>query len=406
MTTPKSAITPSLTAAALMAEATARSGLDDFGADDFVEPLRRFTRACQDDAHVRPDSAAAIAETLTGKLISRLRFEDDLKRHPEILAEQIVSPLFLIGAGRVGSTKMHRLLANAAGIQSLPFWQLRDPAPHPGGTGSGADPRQTACQRFCTQIETDMPNLFAAIEPVAAEPDEEVHLLDLTMRQFYFSALAYTPTYFDWIHTQGWHAPYEYLKKLLQYLQWQNHTAGRPMLLKGPFHTPYVDVIARVFPDAKFVQIHRDPVICAASLGKVAWMLQGIALGSATKHQYGRLLEDYLVHSLVGNLAPREQLAADQITDFYYEDVVADAPGLAEKIFQFWNQPLTDTDRAAIRDWENNNRQHKYGRFEYSLDEMGIDRDRMETKLAPYLQRFNIPARPERPRAHRQEPRP
>jgi Sulfotransferase family len=381
MTTPK---TTTLDADTVIAEAAARSGLSDFGPDDFIEPLRRFTRACHDDAHVSGDSAAAIAETLIGKLINRLRFEDDLTRHPEILDETLVSPLFLIGAGRVGSTKMHRLLANASGIQSLPFWQLQNPAP----TGDGTDQRWAACERFCAQIEHGLPQLFAAIEPVAGEPDEEVHLLDLTMRQFYFSALAYTPSYFDWIHAQDWHAPYEYLKKLLQYLQWQNGTGGRPMLLKGPFHTPYVDIIAQVFPDAKFVQIHRDPVACAASLAKVAWMLQGITHGSATKHEYGWLLENYLVHSLVGNLAPRERLAREQITDFYYEDVIADAPALAEKIFQFWGQPLTDTDRAAIRDWETSNGQHKHGRFEYSIEEMGIDRDRMETELAPYLQRF------------------
>ncbi|TAM68263.1 sulfotransferase [Mycobacterium sp.] len=382
--------TTTLDADAVIAEAVARSGLRDFGPDDFIEPLRRFTWACHDDAHISAEGAAAIAETLIGKLISRLRFEDDLKRHPEILDEPLVSPLFLIGAGRVGSTKMHRLLANAAGIQSLPFWQLQNPAPSRDGT----DQRQAACESFCTQIEHGLPQLFAAIEPVADEPDEEVHLFDLTMRQFYFSALAYTPSYFDWVHAQDWQSPYEYLKKLLQYLQWQNGTAGRPVLLKGPFHTPYIDIIARVFPDAKFVQIHRDPVTCAASLGKVAWMLQGIAHGTATKHEYGRLLEDYLVRSLVGNLAPREQLASDQITDFYYEDVVADAPALAEKIFQFWGQPLTDADRAAIRDWEATNRQHKYGRFEYSLEEMGVNRVRMETELAPYLQRFYPPTPP------------
>lgn len=374
---------------ALMDEATKRTGLDDFGADDFLEPLQRFTTACVSDGRVSAEGMPAIRETLVAKLAGRLRFEDDLTRHPEILDEQIVSPLFLIGAGRMGSTKMHRLLANAEGIQSLPFWQLQIPAPLPGPANTATDPRQTSCEAFCAQIQTAMPQLFAAIEPVAVEPDEEVHLLDLTFRQFYFSALAYTPSYFDWLlNGQDWHPPYRYLKRLLQYLQWQNHTAGKPMLLKGPFHTPYVDVIADVFPDAKFVQIHRDPVTCAASLGKVAWMLQELNQGTATRHEYGRLLENYLVDALVGNLAPRAALAPDHITDFYYEDVVKDAAGLTREIFRFWGQPLTDTDLTAMNAWEAANQQHSRGRFDYSLEEMGVDRDRMEHALAPYLQRF------------------
>src|SRR3546814_6565795 len=68
-------------------------------------------------------------------------------------------------------------------------------------------------------------------------------------------------------------APYRYYKKLLQFVQWQNGTSGVPMLLKGPSHTPHMDMLHEYFPDAKFVQIHRDPVTCVASMGKVVWML-------------------------------------------------------------------------------------------------------------------------------------
>jgi hypothetical protein len=377
-----------LTPYALMEAACERTGLDTFGDEDFIEPLQHFTDACIHDGRVSSAGAGQIAETLVAKLISRLRFEDELRQHPEILDEQIVSPLFLIGAGRVGSTKMHRLLATAAGIQSLPFWQLQDPARPAESHRTRTDPRRVACEGFCEQIKTGLPQLFAAIEPVATEPDEEVHLLDLTFMQFYFSALAYTPSYFDWIFEQDWMPPYEYLKKLLQYLQWQNGTAGKPMLLKGPFHTPYIEILARLFPDAKFVQIHRDPVTCAASLGKVAWMLQSISQGTATKEEYGRLLEDYLTNALVDNVNLRDSFPQERIADYYYEDVLADAPALAQEIFRFWGQPLTDADLDVMRSWEADNRQHKLGKFEYSLGEMGIDRQRMETALGPYMQRF------------------
>src|SRR3546814_2845815 len=41
-------------------------------------------------------------------LVNRLRFEEILKRHSAIHDEKIVTPLFIIGPGRVGSTKLHR----------------------------------------------------------------------------------------------------------------------------------------------------------------------------------------------------------------------------------------------------------------------------------------------------------
>ena len=372
---------------ALMKDASAQTGLSEFGGDGFIEPLRQFARACTDDGCVSAAGFEAIGASLTAKLASRLRFEQDLCEHPEILDEVIVSPLFLIGAGRVGSTKMHRLLARASGVQSLPFWQLQDPARVPGA-GEGTDPRLSASRAFCGQIEAGMPQLFAAIEPIATEPDEEVHLLDLTFMQFYFSALAYTPSYFDWIFEQDWNGPYAYLKKLVQYLQWQNGTAGVPMLLKGPFHTGYMDVLLDLFPDAKFVQIHRDPVTCAASLGKVAWMLQAISQGTAEKRQYGRLLEDYITRAFLENMELREPVPEDRIADYSYDQVVGDAIALAGEIFEFWGQSLSETDLKAMRAWETANSQHKYGKFEYDVEEMGVDRVRMETNLEPYMNRF------------------
>jgi hypothetical protein len=374
-----------LDAQQLIEAASAQTGLSDLGGDEFVEPLDRFLRACAEDGCVSPAGLEAIGQTLTAKIGSRLRFERDLKEHPEILDEEIVAPLILIGAGRVGSTKMHRLLANASGVQSLPFWQLQSPGRIEGGE---IDPRLSVCEAFCSQIESAMPQLFAAIEPIATEPDEEIHLFDLTFMQFYFCALAYAPSYLDWIFEQDWDGPYEYFSRLLQYLQWQNGTSGKPMLLKGPFHTGYMDILLRLFPEAKFVQLHRDPVTCAASLGKVAWMLQSTTQGTATKEQYGRLLEGYITRQFLDNMRLREQIPQERIADYSYQQVVDDALGLAREIFAFWGQPLSEADLDAMRGWEQANAQHKYGRFEYTLEEMGVDRDRMESGLAPYMDRF------------------
>jgi hypothetical protein len=43
---------------------------------------------------------------------------------------------------------------------------------------------------------------------------------------------------------------------------------------------------------------------------------------------------------------------------------------------------------AELQRYESTNSQHQYGKFMYSLEEMGIDRARMERRLAPYIQRF------------------
>src|SRR3546814_20456305 len=96
-----------------MDEARANSGLGDFGEDNFRPALATFVKAGREDSFVDPAGLPDIAASIVRILVNRLRFEEILKRHSAILDEKIVTPLFIIGPGRVGSTKLHRLLANA-----------------------------------------------------------------------------------------------------------------------------------------------------------------------------------------------------------------------------------------------------------------------------------------------------
>ena len=114
---------------ALLKAASAKAGLTDFGDDHFRAGLDQFVAACRNDGFVPTAGLESIGESVIKILLNRLRFEATLKRHPEILDEEIVSPLVIIGPGRVGSTKLHRLLANARNIQTTPLWQVMNPIP-------------------------------------------------------------------------------------------------------------------------------------------------------------------------------------------------------------------------------------------------------------------------------------
>src|SRR3546814_5692583 len=105
------------------------------------------------------------------------------------------------------------------------------------------------------------------------------------------------------------------------------------MLLKGPSHTPHMDMLHEYFPDAKFVQIHRDPVTCVASMGKVVWMLHQLQpiQGKDSIADSTRTQTFYQGHCLRENLRIRAAHPDIQIQDYYYEDVRDDAAGLDRK---------------------------------------------------------------------------
>jgi Sulfotransferase family len=377
-------------AEALLARARAQCGLDDFGEDDFRPGLDRLIESCLSDGFVDPAGLPYIADTIVRILINRLRFEGALKQHPEILDEQIATPLFIIGPGRVGSTKLHRLLANATNVQSTPLWQVMNPVPFPDTIAGQPDPRIAATQAFCTTLEQNQPQLYAAIEPDALEPDEDPYMFDMTFMQLMFLAVANVPSYVEWIYRQDWDAAYRYYRKMLQFVQWQNGTSGIPMLLKGPSHTPHMDLLHKYFPDAKFVQIHRDPVTCVASMSKVVWMLHQVqpVPGLDRIEDSTRMQVLYQGHCLRENLRIRTEHPEISIEDYYYEDVRDDAAGLADKIFAFWGLHLSEESKQRMCAWEGRNTQHKLGRFQYTVAESGLDVAAYKASIRTYLDRF------------------
>jgi hypothetical protein len=376
---------------AMLKAASSRCGLYHFGEHYFKPALDKFIQSCIEDGYVTELGLVSIREAIVNILVKRLRFEEDLRKHPEILEGKIVSPLVILGSpGRVGSTKLHRVLANATNIQTTPLWQVMNPVPSSDAEKGKPDPRIKITDGFCRRLEQYQPQLYSAIQPIATEPDEDPYMFELSFMQFMFNSIAHVPSYMHWMYEQEWLETYRYHKKMLQYLQWQNGTSGIPMLLKGPSHTAHLDMFHSVFPDAKFVQIHRDPVTCIASMAKVVQLLQGLepTNGTSSTRDSAELLAWWTRHCLLENLRIRERQPEIPIVDFYYEDVCDDAVVLAQKIFDFWGIQLSEESQKRMRDWELSNNQHKLGKFEYTLDEAGINREEYEATIESYLHRF------------------
>ncbi|HJQ74315.1 MAG TPA: sulfotransferase, partial [Gaiellaceae bacterium] len=115
----------------LCARASRRTGLDDFGDDAFREPLRRLLHSMEHEA----------ALTLLGRLIARtdvvrllenrLRMTDVRRRHPEIDAQEIRRPLFIVGLPRTGTTILHELMAQDPENRVPMTWEVMHPWPPP-----------------------------------------------------------------------------------------------------------------------------------------------------------------------------------------------------------------------------------------------------------------------------------
>ena len=93
------------------------------------------------------------------------------------------------------------------------------------------------------------------------EPEEENLILGHQLLGQYMMAFVFVPEYIQWYMTEDrLREDYRFLKRGLQYLQWQFHDGkSRPWVLKNPTFPGFEPLVAEVFPDAAFVATHRTP---------------------------------------------------------------------------------------------------------------------------------------------------
>ena len=101
----------SLDERSLLAAARRETGLEDFGGDEFHEPLKLVLEGLETEARLTLLGRLVARRDLLGLLTNRLRLAEDRKRHPGIAEQRIARPFVIIGLPRTGSTLLHHLIS-------------------------------------------------------------------------------------------------------------------------------------------------------------------------------------------------------------------------------------------------------------------------------------------------------
>jgi hypothetical protein len=373
----------------LLEQSRQATGLHDFGGDDLFESLRVLTAALNNEAHLTPEGAAGKRAALLRGLGNRLKIVQALKDQPAIADEKIAGPLVIVGLPRSGTTKLHRIIAADPTMQSLPLWKILNPLPL-GETPPGQkDPRIGVAEAFEAAMRETQPALHAAHPMLAREPDEDVFALEFTGRGYINCSAFRTPSYQAWLDAQNFEEWYAWLGRLLQVIQYFDHGAGRPWVLKAPQHLGFLPLLFARFPNATVIHCHRDPQICIASFATMLLAARRSTssqvdvkeVGQYAVHFYEKLMQRYLQ-----DRAPLE--STHRFIDISYDDIVHHGVQTVRQIYRAASLEMTEDAAAAIHAWETANSQHKNGRHSYHLADAGLTHDDVSQAFAPYSARF------------------
>ena len=382
-----------ITVQAVLSDARRKVGLDDFGDEGFLEPLEVLVDSINREAQLNPVGHMIIRGRIVGVLSNKLVAQDTIQRHPEILDIPVEGPIVVAGLARTGTTMLHRLIAQDPSIRSLASWEAINPAPARQRAGKKRDPRFAQAAAAAKGLKYMSPGFFAIHPAEPDAPEEEVILLEQAFLTTTPEAMMNVPTYSKWLEAQDHVPAYQALRRMMQYLQWQRPGIGKDVrwVLKTPHHQEYFDPLLKVFPKALIVHTHRDPLKTSPSLFSMLTHLQMIFSDEVDPKRVARHWLGKIENMARRTLATRERVGDRGFIDVSYYHLIQDPLPQVARIYEAAGLELTAPAVHLMQASQKVNKQHKYGRHKYSLAEFGMTEEDVESRIAAYRVRFDVP---------------
>jgi hypothetical protein len=381
--------TPPLEFDRLVAEARRRAELTDFGDDSFSGPLRRLLNIIHDEARLSVAGAGYEAERIVGCLVNRLRTVEAIKRHPEILEEEVSVAAAILGLSRTGSTKTQRMLCSAPGMTGLAWWEAQYPCPFPGEERGNPVARRAAAQQVLDLWLQTMPDLMS-IHPMSLDqPDEEAILIDQSFVGTMPECFLWVPSYGYWMESADQRPAYQELRTHLKFLQWQDPTRkGKSWILKTPSHLSAPDVLLDTFPGSVIVMTHRDPLRTIPSYCSMNASLMRMKSDDVPLRELGPFISrrwSWMLHNL---MTLRERIGDARFVDIQYQDLLERPLEQARRIYQKIGREISPADEAAMAKWLEENKREKWSPHVYDLDTYGLTEDMLKSDFAAYRAKY------------------
>jgi len=331
----------------------------------------------------------------------RLAYGLDQLFYPQHIQQNIEQPIFIVGNFRSGTTLLHRLLAKDPRFTAMKAWEIY--------IAPSIIQRKlihwlmkanrligNPIQKFIDWFEKSLKNYSYMHRTGLNEVEEDSHLFfhiwstyDL-IAFFPFPELIHNYIYYDEDMTEEqkkWDMTY-YAEALKRHVYANN---GKRYISKSPSFSPKVKTLHHQFPDAKFINIVRSPlrvIPSSVSMFSNHWQTYGEpeeqypkpgldVMQEQTKHWY------LYPHQYLKNLPP------DQYVIVRYQDLVQNPKETVENIYSRFGLDITDEFQQILTIESEKSKTFKSS-HEYSLDEMGLNREEIQKDYNEVINEYHL----------------
>jgi hypothetical protein len=371
----------------LVASASQRAGLDDFGADGWRDGLELLVASVEGARGASEGGRGYVYGQFVDALCNRLRVVDYANTHPEIRAAPVERPIVVLGLPRTGTSLVSYLLDQDPQRRSLLTWEAEDSVPPSTPETLYTDPR---CRKKKAELDVLAEGLRAANIPLvhwddADGPTECVFVQNQDFKAFLWEAFMPTAEYAEWLLHTDMASAYAYERLVLQVLQ---SRAPGVWSLKMPSHAIHIDALLAEFPDARIVWAHRDPFKATASFLRLNYLSRAV-LGAEASDVVPNVLRQLRAH-VERPLQTRRRIGDDRFFDLHYATLMRDPVGVMGALYAWAGDDLTPSTERAMLSWLEEHPQDRFGAAPYSLDGSGVTRADLDPIFDEYIAAFDV----------------
>lgn len=319
-------------------------------------------------------AASASLLSLSG---TPVRLYEKLRFGRAIAAQKLdPPPVFIIGHWRSGTTNMHNHLLKDPQFGHLSFLQCQIPW--------GFLSLSSLARRLFAKLvpaTRPMDNVEFGLDEPMSEDFALGAMTDIThYHSYYFprqgDRIFRRTILFEGlsdIEIERWQQTYRYL---LQKVALAND--GRQLLLKNPAHSGRLPTILKMFPNARFIHVRRNPFLVVASTLKL--MDRFLHLLSLQRHDWGTVQEACLVrYQLLMErlLRDKELIPPNQLFEVSHEEMTAQPMQVLERIYSDLSLPGFETAKPHMQKYVESVTNYETNRY-------GFDDDTV-ARWTPYL---------------------
>jgi hypothetical protein len=370
----------------LLSAACRSTNLWDFGEEDIRTPLSKLLASYCNEASLSPFGRHAARWDVLRLLTNLLVLREQERQHPEVLTQPIERPIFITGVPRSGTTFLHALLAEDPSNLAPRCWQTIYPYPLHARIDNVTGIAQVNRQlRVFRRLAPELANLH----PLDAErPQECTEINAHVFRSLRFDSTHDVPSYRDWLHQAGHIPAYRFHRRFLQHLQ--RHTGPKQWVLKSPDHVFALPALLSVYPDARLVFVHRDPLKVLPSVARLTQVLRTPFASKVDPMQIGRQVSlDWAIG--VGRIIEAAQTwPAERIFHVQYRTLIHNPIDTVATLYRHFGIGLSTAATKRMEAFLAQLPRGGYGQNSYRFEDFGLDPEFERARYREYMRVFAI----------------